>query len=283
MWDLFESGKQRGGAPANFACHCKRLGARAETVSAVGSDELGDELIRDVEGLGLDTQWIQRSPSLPTGTVQVELDEQGHPSYEICKPVAWDAVEITEELMELAADTDAACFGTLAQREPVSRRTIRRFLQEMPEHALRIFDVNLRQDFYDQEVLETSLRLATVLKLSDEELSVLSEVFDISGTIEEQLHAFQKKFELVAVAYTRGGEGSRLIHRSESSDRPGTSVDIKDTVGAGDSFTASLCMGLLHQLPLERTHELADRVSAYVCTQSGATPELPEELKRLLL
>jgi len=278
LWDVFPSGRRLGGAPANFAAHCFHLGADACLVSAVGQDADGVELCETMSGLGLPTAWIQRDAGHPTGTVQVTLNAQGHPAYEICRPVAWDFVQWTDDLETLAAEAGAVCFGSLAQRGDATRKTIQRFLAAVPDAALRIFDVNLRQDFYSREILETSLGLANVVKLSDEELPVLAEMFGFSGEAEAQARQLLERFALRHVAYTRGANGSLLVGPAITSDCPGVDTHVVDTVGAGDSFTAALCVGLLHGLPLDDIHVWANRVAAFVCSQRGATPSLPAEL-----
>ncbi len=228
----------------------------------------------------MDTSYIAEDEAHPTGTVQVTLDAAGKPSYEICEGVAWDAVPWTDALSDLAARVDAVCFGSLAQRAAVTRSTIHAFLEAMRPGALKIFDVNLRQSFYSREVIEASLSHANVLKLSDEELPVLAQMFGINGTVSDQLHALVSSFKLRALAYTRGGDGSVLLTPEGRDDHPGCPGKAVDSVGAGDSFTAALCVGLLNERPLTQINEHANRVATYVCSQSGATPVLEEKLKK---
>lgn len=278
LWDVFPEGKRLGGAPVNFACHCGQLGAEAYPVSCIGSDELGAE-IRDVlTSLNVDSSYVAEDAEHSTGTVQVTLDENGKPSYEICEGVAWDVLPMSGKLGELAQKADAACFGSLAQRNDVSRATIRQFLEMMRPDSLKIFDVNLRQSFYSLEIIEESLGLSNILKLSDEELPVLAEMFGISGSIHEQLCTLLEKFGLKLVVYTRGPDGSLLVAPGETSDHPGSPGDAINSVGAGDSFTATLCMGLLNGKSLDEINEHANRVATFVCSQDGATPVLPSEL-----
>lgn len=191
----------------------------------------------------------------------------------------WDAIPFAEELTELAQRTDAVCFGSLAQRHPQSRQTIHRFLEHVPREAFRVFDVNLRQAFYSKTIIELSLQHANVLKLSDEELPVLADMFGVSGSVSEQLAELLTRFELQLVAYTRGGEGSLLVTPDATDDHPGCPTEVVDSVGAGDSFTATLCMGLLKGRGLSDINDHANRVASYVCSQQGATPVLDEELK----
>jgi fructokinase len=278
LWDVFPSHKCPGGAPANFACHCYRLGAETYSVSCVGADELGLRMRKEVRGMGVDTSYVLESERFPTGTVQVSLDEKGKPSYQILENVAWDHIPLTDGLKALAEKLDAVCFGSLAQRSAVSRETIRSFVQHMPDKALRIFDVNLRQPFFSKEQVEALLRLASVLKLSDEELPVLAGYFDLQGDVMAQLNGLRELFELKLVAYTRGPDGSLLVGADEVDDAPGLEAVVVDSVGAGDSFTAALCMGVLKGWPLNKVNSFANSVATFVCSRKGATPILPEYL-----
>lgn len=278
LWDVFPAGKRLGGAPVNFCYHCQQLGAESYPISAVGADELGVEIRAVLESKRVADGFVTEDPVHPTGTVKVTLDENGKPSYEICEGVAWDFIPMSGNLEALAAKTDAACFGSLAQRNGVSRKTIPAFLRAMPLEALKIFDVNLRQHFYSKEIIQESLELCNVLKLSDEELPVLAELFGIAGSVGEQLAALRVRFELKLVVYTRGPDGSLLVSEDEASDHPGYSGDAVNSVGAGDSFTAAVCMGLLNQKSLDEINGHANRVATFVCLQDGATPVLPEEL-----
>jgi fructokinase len=216
---------------------------------------------------------VQTDTAHITGRVQVTL-QNGKPTYEILREVAWDYIRFDQNLEDLAARADAVCFGSLAQRSPISRASIHAFLDSMRTESLRIFDVNLRQDFYSKEILEASLRHANLFKLSDEELPVLAKMFALSGDASTQLKQLREMFDLRLVAYTRGGEGSLLVTAHEVVDHPGFLTEVVDTVGAGDSFTASLCMGLLQNLPLAEINRRASRVAAFVCSQPGATPQL---------
>ncbi|MEI6890709.1 MAG: carbohydrate kinase [Pontiella sp.] len=279
LWDVFSDHKHLGGAPANFACHVHQLGAEAYPISCVGADALGDELRGRLRSLGVDSRFVLESKSYPTGTVDVVL-HAGKPTYQIHENVAWDHMPFSDELRRLAGTLDAVCFGSLSQRSEESRKTIHTFLGHMPENALKIFDVNLRQTFFSKEHIEISLELANLLKLSDEELPVLAEFFGLSGSMEEQLQQLIDRFGLRLIAYTRGPQGSLLMGVSERDDFPGCEGDAVDTVGAGDSFTAALCMGLLQGWPLNEVSAFANRVALFVCSQKGATPLLPEELTK---
>ena len=290
LWDLFpgaDSSGQRnrgwqrrlGGAPVNFAFHCLQLGATAYPVSSVGRDQPGLAILDELSARGISAAYVTEDPDHPTGQVLVTLDAGGKPSYEICTGAAWDAVPTSVALAALAGVADAACFGSLAQRDPFSRSTIQSFLKAMRPESLKIFDINLRQAFFTKEIVETSLKLANVLKLNDEELPVLAEMFGLKGSVRDQLAVLLNTFSLKLIAYTRGKDGSLLLTPDEWNECSGTPVDVVDSVGAGDSFTAALCMGLLHRHRLSAINHHANRVAAFVCSQSGATPSLSDELK----
>ncbi len=285
LWDLLPSGKQLGGAPANFAYHATALGARGYVASSVGNDELGREILARLDDLGLDRGAVAVDGSgHPTGTVTVELDDAGKPTYAIHENVAWDFIPAGDGLLQLARRADAVCYGSLAQRCDVSAATIRSFLAATPAGCLRIFDINLRQAYYSRGVIEASLQVGDVLKLNDEELPVLVEMFGLpgggGGGEIGSLRSLAERFSLRSVVLTRGAAGSVVIAGEDVSDLSGTSVEVADTVGAGDSFTAAIAMGLLQGVPVDDLHRHAVRVAGYVCTQSGATPMMPERLRR---
>jgi fructokinase len=279
LWDVFPEGKRLGGAPVNFSYHCHQLGATAYPVSAVGADSLGVEIREVLISKSVPDGFVATDAIHPTGTVQVTLDSNGKPSYEICEGVAWDYIALSDALAALAGKMDAVCFGSLAQRNDASRATIDAFLDAMRPDALKLFDVNLRQAFFSREIIESSLQRCTILKLSDEELPVLAEMFGISGSVLEQVEGLRSKFELQLIAYTRGPNGSLLMTETETDDHPGCPGRAIDSVGAGDSFTAALCIGLLNAKPLAQINEHANRVGTFVCQQSGATPSLPADLR----
>jgi fructokinase len=277
LWDLFPEGKRLGGAPLNFSYHCHQLGAAAYPVSAVGRDAPGEEILQVIDGKKLPADYVE-TVDYPTGTVKVSLDEKGKPSYEICEGVAWDHIAWSPAMEELAAKADAVCFGSLAQRGEASRAAIQRFLESMRPEALKIFDVNLRQAFFSKEIIEASLDRANLLKLSDEELPVVADMFGITGSTDECLEVARERFDLTLIAYTRGPEGSLLLTADEKSDHPGCPGEAVNTVGAGDSFTAALCMGRLAGNPLAEINDHANRVASFVCSRDGATPRLPADL-----
>lgn len=275
---MFPDGSRLGGAPVNFAIHCDQLGSQAYPVSVVGSDRLAQRTRERLAELKVSAEFIQENATLGTGRVLVTVDRAGKPSYNILENMAWDELSFTPALGELASTLDAVCFGTLGQRSPRAKEAIREFLAAMPTQSLKVCDVNLRESFYSRELLESSLQQANILKLSDEELPILAEYFRLSGSTVEQLNALRKQFALTHVAYTRGGEGSLLIGYEEINECAGFPVTPVDTVGAGDSFTAALTSGLMKQWSLPRVNDFANRVAAFVCSQKGATPRLPDGL-----
>ncbi len=215
----------------------------------------------------------------PTGTVTVTLDAGGIPHFTIHENVAWDRMVITEAARELIKEADAVCFGSLAQRNPVSSSTIQQLVAASSSDTLRVFDINLRQKFYSREVIEKSLHLANVLKLNDSELPILAQMFGLGGSSSKQIEQLAGVFRLGLVVLTRGSEGSLIHNEGRWSIQPPQTVQIVDTVGAGDSFTAALVMGLLNRMDLDELHAAAAEVAGYVCSQAGATPSLPLHLR----
>ncbi|HPO15723.1 MAG TPA: carbohydrate kinase [Candidatus Hydrogenedentes bacterium] len=272
LWDLLPDGKLLGGAPANFAYHAKGLGAEAFVVSAVGPDDLGGEILSQLDRSGLETRYIHQDAEHPTGRVTVTLDAAGTPSYVIHTDVAWDFIPQSPALLDLAERTDATCFGTLCQRSPISQHTVRSFLENTPQDSLRVFDINLRQQFYSASIIHNMLTLSNVLKLNDEELPVVAKLLEMDGAETSLMEELVRRYDLRLVALTRGAKGSLLCTREGWSDHPGMSVTVADTVGAGDAFTAALVMGLLENHPLGEINAQANRLAAYVCTQKGAMP-----------
>jgi len=280
LWDLLPRGKQFGGAPANFAYHANTLGAKGYVVSCVGADALGDEILKRLDALGLRRDYVAVDAAHATGTVSVTLDAAGCPTYVIHENVAWDFLRPGPALLSLAAAADAVCFGSLAQRSAVSRATIRDFLAATGPDCLRIFDINLRQRYFDADTIAASLSRATVLKLNDEELPVVAELLSIAGGEEEILGELCLRFNLRLIALTKGAGGAMLFTPGRCSVQPGLPVEVADAVGAGDAFTAALAMGMLAGLDLDVIGAHANRLARYVCSQHGATPPMPPELLR---
>lgn len=283
LWDMLPEGRKLGGAPANFAYHVSQFGLDTRVVSAVGDDELGNEILANFAEKQLDCQ-IEKV-TYPTGTVQVTLDEKGVPCYEIKEGVAWDNIPYTPALENLAKQTHAVCFGSLAQRNAVSRETINRFIDQMPEdeNVLKIFDINLRQHFYSKELIEASLKKSNVLKINDEELVVVGEMFGFADIdFQDKCWILLAKYNLKMLILTCGTEGSYVFTPGEVSFLETPQVQVADTVGAGDSFTGAFVAAILSGKTVKDAHRLAVDVSAFVCTQNGAMPELAEELKNRL-
>lgn len=278
LWDVLPEGKKIGGAPANFAYHVSQFGLPSCVVSAVGDDDLGREIIENFTAKGL-KQLIADVP-YPTGTVQVEIDQSGVPQYEIKENVAWDNIPYTERLESLAERTTAVCFGSLAQRNVVSRNTINRFLDVVSrnEENLIVFDVNLRQGFYNKEILCNSMKRCNILKINDEELVTVSRMFGYPGIdLQGKCWILLGKYNLKMLILTCGINGSYVFTPGNVSFQPTPKVEVADTVGAGDSFTAAFISSVLKGKSVSEAHSLAVRTSAFVCTEKGAMPTLPTQ------
>ncbi|MFA4086700.1 MAG: carbohydrate kinase [Paramuribaculum intestinale] len=279
LWDVLPEGKKIGGAPANFAYHVSQFGLPSCVVSAVGADALGKEIVENFTSKGLN-QLIAEVP-YPTGTVQVEIDQAGVPQYEIKENVAWDNIPWTKQLESLAARTKAVCFGSLAQRNVVSRNTINRFLDAMPGKgdSFVVFDVNLRQGFYNKEILCNSMKRCNLLKINDEDLVTVSRMFGYPGIdLQDKCWILLGKYNLKMLILTCGINGSYVFTPGNVSFYPTPMVEVADTVGAGDSFTAAFIASLLKGKSVVEAHSLAVHTSAYVCTKNGAMPILPPQL-----
>lgn len=277
LWDLFPDGPRFGGAPANFACHAALLGGRVTLLSAVGDDTRGSEALAILRGYGIDTSFVQRIADSPTGTVGVSVDVAGKPTFTIEAGSAWDRIAWTAELESRIAEADAIYFGTLGQRGEVSRVTIRRALGiARARNVSRVLDVNLRRPFFDAALIRESVAGASVLKLSDDELKEVSAACGIAmeGGPEAALRALLSKYQLDLVALTRGADGALLVSPSEIVDQPGIPTIVCDTVGAGDSFTAALVIGLMRGDPLKAIARVACETASAVCARPGAVPDL---------
>lgn len=282
LWDMLPSGAQMGGAPANFACHARALGADTMVVSAVGDDSPGHDIIRRLQRMEVDTCGIAIDPDHATGRVDVDLGAGGQPSYTIHTDAAWDHIPAPSEIVAIASTADAICFGTLGQRGHASRTSVRTLLESAGPDCLRVLDVNLRQHFYSRELIHESLLMANVVKLNDEELRMVSPMLGIPGeSLEKQLGGLLERYSLRLVACTRGGEGSLLHNGHTCLAHPGRETTVADTIGAGDSFTSALTLGLLKGWPLVQIAETANAVAAHVCSCTGAIPPMPENLTAL--
>jgi fructokinase len=280
LWDVLPEGKKLGGAPANFAYHAGQFGLDTIAISALGEDDLAEETIEALKEHNLN--YLMPRVPYPTGTVQVTLAEGGIPTYEIKEGVAWDNIPYTDEMAEIAKNAHAVCFGSLAQRNGVSRENIRKFLAETPADCLKICDINLRQQFYSKEILEDSFKLCNILKINDEELVVVNRMFGYDGLdMRQTCEKMVQDYGLKMLVLTCGTNGSYVFTDdglTSFQDTP--KVEVADTVGAGDSFTGSFCACILNGKPVQEAHKTAVAVSAFVCTQNGAMPIVPNELKK---
>lgn len=277
LWDVLPEGKKLGGAPANFAYHTGQFGLDTLAVSALGEDRLGDETIAAIEEQGLNYM-MPRVP-YPTGTVQVTLDDEGIPAYDIKENVAWDNIPFTDEMKAVAQNCRAVCFGSLAQRNVVSRGTIKKFLSATPDDCMKIFDINLRQNFYTKEVIDESLHLCNVLKINDEELVVIGRMFGYPGLdMQDKCWLLLGKYNLDILVLTCGVNGSYVFTPGSMSFYETPKVEVADTVGAGDSFTGTFCACILKGKSVADAHRIAVDASAFVCTQKGAMPKLPDTI-----
>lgn len=283
LWDVFPDARRPGGAPANVAFQACQLGCRGIVCSRVGDDELGREIREFLEGQGLDTSLIQIDPEHPTGTVTVDTSVADHPEYVIHEDVAWDHLAWDDATRQLMEQADAVCFGTLAQRSPVSRETILQCLLATPEPCRIVYDVNLRQSWYDRIGIERSLQSADVVKLNHHETDVLAQLLEIGTTNPRQFaDALQSRFDVSLTCMTRGENGCLLIRGDELVDVPGVRIDVADAVGAGDAFTAALIFALLQEWPLSLTGAFANRVGALIAGRPGAMPPLNADFRALI-
>ncbi len=279
LWDILPEGKKLGGAPANFAYHATQFGLEGVVVSAVGNDDAGQEILNLLSARNIGRE-IAILP-YPTGTVEIELDPNGIPQYAIKENVAWDYIPLSPNMKAIASRTKVVCFGSLAQRTSLSRQTITAFLDEVArnEDSIIVFDINLRQSFYDTETIESSMQRCNILKLNNEELDVICPLLHINSTSpEEACQELIERYGLKMLILTCGTSGSYVFSSDEMSYQPTPTVEIADTVGAGDSFTAAFIAAIVKGSLIGEAHSIAVKTSAFVCTQKGAMPELPTDL-----
>lgn len=276
LWDNFPTGKRLGGAPANFACHAGQFGHESLVVSAIGHDKDGADIIKELESHHL-AYHLDRV-SYKTGTVNVDLTDPNAPKYTIIRPVAWDHIPFTDDVKAIAAGAKAVCFGTLSQRGLESRRTIRLFLDSTPADCLKICDINLRQTFFNKSIIQESLRRADILKLNEEELPAITRLLGYQIAGEEVLcRRLMRAYKLQMIILTKGVHGSWVLWKGGKSFQGTPKVKVKSAVGAGDSFTGAFIGSLLNGKSIEEAHQVAVKLSAYVCTREGAMPVIPEE------
>ncbi len=283
LWDVLPEGMRLGGAPANFAVMAARLGNHAVILSRIGEDKLGAKAVECLEPLPADASFLQVDLAQKTGQVTVRF-EGGQPEYTIHQPAAWDFLELTEEWARLAERADAVCFGSLAQRSAESRRTIQTLVAQTSASCVRVFDVNLRAPFLSGEVIRESLELATVLKMNDAEASQVLALLGLPDQDESAPGLLRGAAELLLAefpslrmaAVTRGAHGSLLVTREEWHEHPGIHIQVADTIGAGDAFTAAMTHYLLRGTPLATLNEAGNRWGAWAASHSGAMPALPE-------
>ncbi len=276
LWDMLPDGRKLGGAPANFAYHSNCLGCEGWVISSVGKDDLGKE-IKDVISRKKFNSCLGESDR-PTGTVNIRLDTDGIPSYEIVENVAWDDIVLTDEMKRLASGAAALCFGSLVQRNETSRKSLYEFIGLMPDNALKIYDINLRQNFYDADVIACSLEFADILKINDEELEIVSRIFSLDGSQEQICRNLIRRYSLKLVILTKGKDGSDVVTEDSVYSVSPLPVKICDTVGAGDSFTATFVACYLSGNTVSECHRKANAVSSYVCSCKGAMPDYSKEL-----
>ena len=278
LWDVLPEGKKLGGAPANFAYHAAQFGLDTIAISALGEDKLAEETIEALKEHNLN--YLMPRVPYPTGTVQVTLTGDGIPTYDIKENVAWDNIPLTDEMLEIAKNARAVCFGSLAQRNVVSRENIHKFLDATPKDCVKIFDINLRQQFYTKEVIKESLKRCNILKINDEELVLIGRMFGYPGLdIENKCWLILGKYNLDMLVLTCGTNGSYVFTPGQMSFQETPKVEVADTVGAGDSFTGSFVGSIINGKPVPEAHKTAVHVSAFVCTQNGAMPVVPDRLK----
>ena len=280
LWDMLPDGRHLGGAPANFAYHTHSLGAETSLVSRVGKDPAGDDILSQFRAWQLPGNFVQVDAVAETGRVTVTLDQAGVPQFTIHEPAAWDFIELTSDAFAAASQANVICFGSLAQRRIKSRQAIQQLVAATSPEALRIFDINLRQQFYTSDVILKSFELANVIKLNDAELSTLTQMFELNPHSQTAVEELARRFDLSTIAVTCGPAGSYLFQKGRWSHLRSKPIQVADTVGAGDAFNAALAVGLASGMDLGKVHLLANEAASFVCTQHGATPAMPETLVR---
>ena len=279
LWDVVGDTETLGGAPINFAYHAGQLGAAALAISSIGNDERGQKAISILAEHGIDTDHLTVIETAPTGYVEATVDTNGVATYVFPDGVAWDQIRIESATRELAPRLEAICFGSLAQRSDYSRAAIHHYLESLPADVLKVFDLNIRQNFYSTEIIRDSLHRADVLKLNDDEIALLARLENLQGSEEHLLTTMVERYELALAVLTRGEAGSLLVSPTAISDHRGHLTEVVDTIGAGDSFTAVIAIGILKDYDLNTINEHANRVASHVCGCRGAMVVMPDELR----
>ncbi len=271
LWDMLPEGKRAGGAPINFVYNATQLGADGYAVSAVGKDALGDEIIHELEKSHI--HYVLQRNDYPTSVVEVALNN-GIPTYTIVEGVAWDYLEATPQEIEVVKKANAVCFGTLALRSAKTKKAVLTLLKNVPDTAYKLFDVNLRSDYFSKELIDELLQEANVFKINDEEMIKVQKLFDLNLSVEDVCRWFIQKYNLRYLIFT-AGEKYSIVYAAdgENSYLETPKVKVADTVGAGDSFSAGFIMGLLNGKTMREAHKQAVATAAFVCTKSGAWPE----------
>ncbi len=273
LWDMLPSGKRAGGAPINFIYHATQLGANGYAISAVGNDQLGIEIIQELDKSHI--KYLLSTVNFPTGTVPVSLNK-GIPTYTIVENVAWDHIPLLPEALKIIKNADAVCYGTLALRHPDSRATILTLLSESNPNSIRFFDINLRGKYYSKKLIEQLLQFATIFKFNDDEIKIIKKMFNLKGTDDEVCLALLKKYHLTHLIFTAGEKYSVIYTPTEKSFMETPHVQTVDTVGAGDAFSGAFVYSILSGKSLREAHKTAVDVSAFVCTKAGAWPSYKE-------
>lgn len=281
LWDLFPEGKKLGGAPFNLCFHATKLGLEAVSVSRVGADALGEEILKRAGALQIPVEFIQQDPELPTGTVDVAVDAAGQPTFTITPDVAWDNIQVTDAVMALLPGLKAIAFGSLAQRSPASRQAIRRILAESPAEY-KLCDINLRPPFVDKDIIHYSMETANILKLNDQELVTLQEMFQLPAGEAESLRVLCDDFDLAIICVTKGVDGASVYCEYALTSVPGQAVQVADTVGSGDAFSSAFLVKLLQGASPQEAAAAANRLGALVASKAGGTPDLSDDALALI-
>lgn len=280
VWDIFGDDRKPGGAPANVAFHAGQHGARAVVATSLGTDAAGDDLLDYFQSKGLDTSVVQRDATHATGRVTVDMTDPGHPTYVIHQDAAWDYLQPTSALLSLADRADAVCFGSLAQRSPVSRQTTREMIRRT--RGLVVFDVNLRQQWYDRDTLDQSFKHSRVAKLNIDELPIVADTLGLRSTSERDFASdLWSRYPVETVVITRAERGCYVANRETEVDLPSETIQLVDAVGAGDAFTAAFMVLTLERHPLDRIAKFANRAGGLVASRAGAMPEVAVDYRRL--